>query len=80
MVEICWIAINQLATNGRNARFAREFYSVATGFNPEQHGGLDCQIRQTACSFIERGLFNESPSKNLDLRRRRLLPRAFSIC
>jgi hypothetical protein len=33
---------------GAFATFAREFYSVATGFEPEQHGGLDRQIRQAA--------------------------------
>ena len=39
---------------GPFARFAREFYSAATGFDPEQHGGLDRQIRQAARSSIER--------------------------
>jgi hypothetical protein len=33
---------------GPFATFAREFYCAATGFDPEQHGGLDRQIRQAA--------------------------------
>lgn len=39
---------------GAFAAFARKFYSTATGFDPEQQGGLDRQIRQAAHSFIER--------------------------
>jgi hypothetical protein len=40
---------------GAFATFAREFYSAATGFDPEQHGGLDRQIRQAAMRLpIER--------------------------
>lgn len=33
---------------GAFATFAREFYSAATGFDPEKHGGLDRQIRRSA--------------------------------
>jgi hypothetical protein len=33
---------------GGFARFARAFYAAVTGVDPEQHGGLDRQIRQAA--------------------------------
>jgi hypothetical protein len=33
---------------GAFATFARQFYSAVTSFDPEQHGGLDRQIRQAA--------------------------------
>jgi hypothetical protein len=38
---------------GAFATFAREFYTAATGLDPEGHGGLDRQIRKAARSFIE---------------------------
>src|SRR5262245_1047075 len=39
---------------GSFAKFAREFYSAATGVDPEDHGGLDRQIREAARSFTQR--------------------------
>lgn len=46
------------------ATFAREFYSVSTGLDPEQHGGLDRQIRQAARSFVE-GQFAQRKSAKI---------------
>ena len=39
---------------GAFATFAREFYSAATGVDPEDHGGLDRQIREAARSITKR--------------------------
>jgi len=39
---------------GAFATFAREFYSAATGSDPDDHGGLDRQIREAARSLTKR--------------------------
>jgi len=42
------------SSTGAFATFAREFYSAATGFEPDDDGGLDRQIRQAARTFAQR--------------------------